>query len=87
MGLYVRQRRRVLQARLATQTVLEAANRELEHKVAERTADLTRTVQSLEAEVSERLHAEQTLRAAQEELVQAGKLAVLGQLATGITHG
>ncbi|MCP5269139.1 MAG: sensor histidine kinase [Zoogloeaceae bacterium] len=85
-GLYVRQRRRVLQTRLATQAVLEAANRELEHKVAERTADLTRTVQSLEAEVSERLLAEQTLRAAQEELVQAGKLAVLGQLATGITH-
>jgi len=85
-GLYLRQRRRVLQARLGAQVMLESANRALEEKVATRTADLTRTVETLEAEVVERLHAEQTLRAAQEELVQAGKLAVLGQLATGITH-
>lgn len=84
--LYLRQRRRVLQARLSAQAMLEAANRALEDKVATRTADLTRTVETLEAEVVERLRAEQTLRAAQEELVQAGKLAVLGQLATGITH-
>jgi len=84
--LYLRQRRRVLQARLSAQAALEAANRELEANVAARTADLTRTVQTLEAEVAERMKAEQTLRAAQEELVQAGKLAVLGQLATGITH-
>lgn len=84
--LYVRQRRRVLQARLGMQAALEAANRALEDKVAARTAELTRTVETLEAEVSERLQAERTLRAAQEELVQAGKLAVLGQLATGITH-
>ena len=85
-ALYLRQRRRVLQARLGAQALLEAANRELEDKVAMRTADLTRTVETLEAEVGERLRAEETLRAAQEELVQAGKLAVLGQLATGITH-
>lgn len=85
-ALYLRQRRRVLQARLGAQVLLEAANRELEEKVAARTADLTRTVETLEAEVGERLRAEKTLRAAQEELVQAGKLAVLGQLATGITH-
>ncbi len=84
--LYLRQRRRALQARLGAQAALEAANRALEEKVAERTADLTRTVETLEAEVAERMRAEQTLRAAQEELVQAGKLAVLGRLATGITH-
>ncbi len=84
--LYLRQRRRVLQARLGMQAALETANRALEGKVAARTAELTRTVETLEAEVSERMQAERTLRAAQEELVQAGKLAVLGQLATGITH-
>jgi C4-dicarboxylate-specific signal transduction histidine kinase len=85
-ALYLRQRRRVLQARLGAQALLEAANRELEDKVAMRTADLTRTVETLEAEVGERQQAEQTLRAAQDELVQAAKLAVLGQLAAGITH-
>lgn len=84
--LYLRQRRRALKARLGAQAALEAANRALEEKVATRTADLTRTVETLEAEVAERMKAEQTLRAAQEELVQAGKLAVLGRLATGITH-
>ena len=84
--LYQRQRRRVIQARLGLQAVLESANRDLEQKVAARTEDLTRTVETLEAEVHERMQAETTLREAQEELVQAGKLAVLGQLATGITH-
>lgn len=84
--LYVRQRRRVIEARLGLQVALEAANLELEAKVAARTADLTRTVETLEAEVSERMLAEKTLREAQEELVQAGKLAVLGRLATSITH-
>ena len=84
--LYLRQRQRVLQARLGLQAALETANRDLERKVAARTEDLTRTVETLEAEVHERMQAETTLRAAQEELVQAGKLAVLGQLATGITH-
>ncbi len=34
----------------------------------------------------ERQHAEQVLRQAQEELVQAGKLALLGQLSAGISH-
>lgn len=84
--LYVRQRRRVIEARLGLQAALEDANRVLEANVATRTADLTRTVETLEAEVSERMQAERTLREAQEELVQAGKLAVLGRLATSITH-
>ncbi|MCC4118903.1 sensor histidine kinase, partial [Aromatoleum toluclasticum] len=38
------------------------------------------------AEVAARERAEQTLRAAQDELVQAAQLPELGQLATGITH-
>lgn len=78
-GLYQRQRRRA-------RAMLEVSHRELEAKVAERTEDLSHAVDSLQAEVAERQRTEQTLRAAQEELVQAGKLAVLGQLATGITH-
>lgn len=85
-ALFLRQRRRLIRARLAAQATLEAANRVLEETVAARTGDLQRTVASLEGEVAERQRAEATLRAAQEELVQAGKLAVLGRLATGITH-
>lgn len=40
----------------------------------------------LEAEVIERTQAEEKLRVTQDELVQAGKLAALGQLSVGITH-
>ena len=36
--------------------------------------------------MSERTRAEQDLRAAQDELIQASKLAALGQMAAGITH-
>jgi two-component system C4-dicarboxylate transport sensor histidine kinase DctB len=41
---------------------------------------------ALQQEVMERMQAETTLRAAQDELVQAGKLAVIGQLSTEVAH-
>jgi len=86
LGLFLMQRRRALKSRVEAQLLLEKANAELEQKVTTRTADLTAANERLRAEVLERQRAEQTLRAAQDELVQAAKLAVLGQLATGITH-
>lgn len=84
--LYARQRRRLGRGREEARALLERANQELERKVEERTADLSEAVSGLQREVVERQRAEQTLRAAQDELVQAAKLAVLGQMATGITH-
>lgn len=84
--LYLGQRRRMARSREEARCLLERANLELERKVAERTADLSAAVTDLQREVLERQRAEQTLRAAQDELVQAAKLAVLGQMATGITH-
>lgn len=84
--LYTRQRRRLARGREEARAMLERANQELERKVEERTADLSEAVAGLQREVQERQRAEQTLRAAQDELVQAAKLAVLGQMATGITH-
>lgn len=80
------QRRRVLAHKLATRAALERANDELEAKVRQRTAELERSNRELRREVQEREHAEQVLRQAQEELVQAGKLALLGQLSAGISH-
>lgn len=80
------ERRRHLKDRLAAREALQQAHDRLELKVAERTADLSAANQRLQAEVAERTRAERTLRAAQDELVQAGKLAVIGQLATGIAH-
>jgi two-component system C4-dicarboxylate transport sensor histidine kinase DctB len=86
LGLFMNQRRRHLKDRLAAQAALQKAHDELERKVAERTADLSSTNMQLQQEVTERIHAERTLRAAQDELVQAGKLAVIGQLSAGIAH-
>lgn len=54
--------------------------------VAKRTAALTETNAELRREMAERLQAEETLRATQDDLVQAAKLTVFGELATGITH-
>ncbi|UCV19586.1 sensor histidine kinase [Ferribacterium limneticum] len=83
---FLSQRRRLARGREEARAMLEQANQELERNVAARTADLSEAVTGLQREVAERQRAEQTLRAAQDELVQAAKLAVLGQMATGITH-
>ncbi|WP_043420674.1 sensor histidine kinase [Cupriavidus basilensis] len=79
-------RRRIASERMAARAALEAANGELERKVAERTADLSAANQHLQAEVAERTRAEATLRQAQDGLLQAGKLAAVGQMSTGIAH-
>lgn len=85
-GVIINERRRHLRERLAAREALQQAHDELERKVALRTADLSDANQRLHDEIAERIRAERTLRAAQDELVQAGKLAVIGQLSTGIAH-
>jgi two-component system, NtrC family, C4-dicarboxylate transport sensor histidine kinase DctB len=77
--LYARQRRRSVAQSLAAKEALERANDALERKVTERTSDLLTANTQLQREMSER-------RRAEEGLVQAGKLAALGQMAAGITH-
>jgi len=77
--LYTRQRRLFVAQSLASKEALERTNDALERKVTERTTDLVTTNRQLQREMSER-------RRAEEGLVQAGKLAALGQLAAGITH-
>jgi len=62
------------------------AKDELERMVAERTASLARMTQDLSMEVDVRRQAEQQLQITQNELFQAGKLAVLGQMSASITH-
>jgi len=86
IGLYWRQHLRRARESLAARAALEAAHRQLEAKVEARTADLSAANVRLGAEIEERRRAECELRAAQDELVQAAKMATLGQMATGITH-
>lgn len=84
--LYLSQRRRIRRQGQASRLLLERANQQLEIKVDARTRDLTDINARLRTEVLERKQAEQNLRATQNELIQTAKLAVLGQMATGITH-
>ncbi|MGQ9371720.1 sensor histidine kinase [Azospirillum sp. ST 5-10] len=91
--LYLRQRRRRIREGMQARDALEKANvelrrahDELEVRIAARTADLVAANERLTLEVAERERAERVLREAQDELVQAGKLATLGQMAAGITH-
>lgn len=84
--LVLAQARRIQRQRGESRRILESANAELESKVEARTQDLTEANSLLKREVCEREQAEQSLRAAQNELVQTAKMAVLGQLAAGITH-
>ncbi len=79
----VMQRRARLRDRLALQ---QAAQQELEHRVDARTADLAMVNRRLETEVAERTAAEERLRRTQADLVQAGKLAALGQMSAALSH-
>jgi C4-dicarboxylate-specific signal transduction histidine kinase len=86
LALMINERRRHLSDRLRAREALQKAHDELERKVEERTTDLSMTNQKLQDEVAVRARAEATLREAQDELIQAGKLAVIGQLSAGIAH-
>jgi two-component system sensor histidine kinase AauS len=80
------ERRKVISTRLAAREALEEANNELERRITERTVDLRASNERLKGQIRERRQAEETLRQAQDELVQAGKLAAIGQMSTSIAH-
>ncbi|MGC9493341.1 sensor histidine kinase [Vibrio genomosp. F10] len=69
---------RKLKHRQLEQVQMEAKQR-LEFQVMTRTAEL-------HAEIGERMQTEKALRQTQEELIQAAKLAVLGQMSASISH-
>lgn len=60
--------------------------RELERRVAEKTADLRQKNDRLSLEIVERERAEQHLKQTQGELIQAAKMAVVGQTMTSMAH-
>jgi len=81
--VFLWQRRARLVERIALQ---REAQDMLEKRVEERTASLNQANIRLVSEVSEREAAEQELRKTQEDLIQAGKLAALGQMSTALSH-
>ncbi|SEI57920.1 two-component system, sensor histidine kinase AauS [Pseudomonas linyingensis] len=80
------ERRKTLATRLAAREALEEANNQLERRIAERTEHLRASNERLKAQIRERRQAEESLRKTQDDLIQAGKLAVIGQMSTSIAH-
>jgi two-component system C4-dicarboxylate transport sensor histidine kinase DctB len=84
VALRLRTRRREEQRR--ARAALREVQRDLEARIAQRTAELTSANTALAGKVEALDAAQRILRETRDAAVQAGKLAVLGQMAAGITH-
>ncbi|WP_395652318.1 ATP-binding protein [Brevundimonas sp.] len=76
-------RRQLTQAQALAQI---AARAELEHRIDERTVELRVANNELNRQIDERRQAEASRELLRDELVQANKLATLGQIAAGVAH-
>ncbi|HEX2013027.1 MAG TPA: ATP-binding protein [Roseateles sp.] len=79
LALYLASRRRALRQLFQAKAELQQAHGQLERIVDMRTAELRSANRELKRQIAQRIQAE-------DELVQAGKLAVLGQMSAGISH-
>ncbi|MFG6466524.1 sensor histidine kinase [Roseateles sp. BYS87W] len=77
--LYLSSRRRALHQLTQAQAALREAHAQLEQLVDSRTAELRQTNDALKTQIAQRLQTEG-------ELLQASKLAVLGQMSAGLSH-
>ncbi|QPF73230.1 sensor histidine kinase [Roseateles sp. DAIF2] len=79
LALYLASRRRALRQLFQAKAELQQAHGQLERVVDMRTAELRSANAELKRQIAQRIQAE-------DELVQAGKLAALGQMSAGISH-
>lgn len=75
-----------LRERKQHEAALQEAHDQLERRVAERTADLLDSNRRLTHEIDQHRATERELHQARDELIQAAKLAAIGQLSAGINH-
>lgn len=68
------------------QEALATMNADLERRVGLRTDELHRSNAALAAEIAERAAAETRVRALRDELAQANRLSILGQVSAGVAH-
>ncbi|AZO16769.1 sensor histidine kinase [Mesorhizobium sp. M2A.F.Ca.ET.043.05.1.1] len=83
LAAYLLWRRQSAQMRIAAE---QAARAELERRVVERTQDLSLARDRLQAEIADHRSTEARLQVMQQDLVQANRLATLGQVAAGVAH-
>ncbi|MDR9772353.1 ATP-binding protein [Rhizobium hidalgonense] len=83
VAAFLLRRRQVVTLKIFRQ---QQAREELERRVAERTLDLSQARDRLQAEITGHRSTEQKLQAVQQDLVQANRLAILGQVAAGVAH-
>ncbi|MER8788930.1 sensor histidine kinase [Mesorhizobium sp. M0983] len=83
LAAYLLWRRQSAQMRIAAE---QAARTELERRVVERTEDLSQARDRLQAEIAGHRSTEAKLQIVQQDLVQANRLAILGQVAAGVAH-
>lgn len=81
-GVLLRRRQQAAARALAE----EAARADLERRIDERTLELRDANSRLSSEIEERRRAEASREVLREELVQASRLATLGQIAAGVAH-
>jgi two-component system C4-dicarboxylate transport sensor histidine kinase DctB len=79
LGFYLRERQHRIRVKLG-------AHDALERRVEERTHELADANRTLAQEIEERRRAQDHLQLAQDELIQAAKLAALGQMSAAIVH-
>ena len=80
------QRRRRLQEQIESRDALRRAAEELDAMITVRTEELMQANRDIETKYGRLKQTESLLRTTQNELVQAGKLTMLGQMAGGVTH-
>jgi two-component system C4-dicarboxylate transport sensor histidine kinase DctB len=81
-GILLRRRQRAAVEAVAA----EAARAELERQIEARTGELRTANVKLNHEIEERRRLEKSRQTLQDELIQANKLATLGQIAAGVAH-
>ncbi|WP_018012557.1 sensor histidine kinase (plasmid) [Sinorhizobium medicae] len=83
LAAYLLRRRQVIAMRSAEERL---ARSKLETSVEERTRDLRMARDRLETEIADHRQTTEKLQAVQQDLVQANRLAILGQVAAGVAH-
>ena len=84
--MYLGLSRRRHEDRVAAQHALKQVNDDLERRIGIRTTALTTANDALARRVAELKRTEDILRHTRDSAVQAGKLAVLGQMSAGMSH-